>query len=56
MLQRLRAWLGRPEPESSGAAPPDDDRTSGEDAVDGLEDEAAEATPSNMTRVKTDRL
>jgi hypothetical protein len=56
MLQRLRAWLGRDEPEVSVAAPPDDDRTSGEDVLEGLEDETAEATPSDMNRLKTDKL
>jgi hypothetical protein len=56
MLQRLRGWLGQTDTESSAAAPPDDDRSSGEDVVEGLEDEAAESTPSNMNRLKTDKL
>ena len=56
MLRRLRAWLMRRKGPESGGAPADDERSSGEDAVETAERVAAEATPSNMTRVKTDRL
>ena len=56
MLRRLRAWLTRPKhPEESGP-PPAEERASGEDAVETAEGVAAESTPSNMNRVKTDRL
>jgi hypothetical protein len=57
MLQRLHAWLaGRKGPKSDSGEAPAEDRSSGEDAVETAEEVAAESTPSNMTRVKTDRL
>ena len=56
MLERLRAWLTRRKRAETGGGPPDEERSSGEDAVETTEGVSAEATPSNMTRVKTDRL
>lgn len=56
MLRRLRAWLTRRKRPETGGAPPDQERSSGEDAVETAEGVTAEATPSHMTRVKTDRL
>ena len=56
MLRRLRVWLTRPKRPETGAAAPDEERSSGEDAVETAEGVAAEATPSNMNRVKTERL
>jgi hypothetical protein len=47
LRKRKRVEQERPEPE---------ERSSGEDAIATAEDEAAEATPSGLTRVKTDEL
>jgi hypothetical protein len=57
MFGRLRAWLtragiGRQPP----PLPPDEDRSSGEDARATIEGVGAEATPSRMNRLKTERL
>ena len=56
MLRRLRAWLMRPKRRDSGSGSPAEERSSGEDAIETAEGVAAEATPSKMTRLKTDRL
>ena len=47
LRKRKRIEQEGPEPE---------DRSSGEDAIATAENEAAEATPSGMPRVKTDEL
>ena len=47
LRKRKRVERERPEPE---------ERSSGEDAIATAEDEAAEATPWGMPRVKTDEL
>jgi hypothetical protein len=57
MFERLRAWLIpagiRRQPPS---LPPDEDRSSGEDARATIDRAGAEATPSRMNRLKTERL
>ena len=47
LRKRKRVEQERPEPE---------ERSSGEDAIATAVDEAAEATPSGMPRLKTDKL
>jgi len=54
MLRRLRAWLTRPKGKEARVAA--EERSSGEDALETADRAAAEATPSGMPRVKTDRL
>ena len=52
---RLRKQEGDQQLEDRGK-PPVEDRSSGEDALETIEDEAAEATPDGMPRLNTDEL
>ena len=58
MLRGLRAklWKRKREQREARREPAVEDRSSGEDAIETAEDEAAEATPSGMPRLKTDKL
>ena len=58
VLSGLRAKLAKreQEQEEAGRRPAVEDRSSGEDAAETAEDEAAEATLSGMPRLKTDKL
>jgi hypothetical protein len=44
------------EPRQDDEPPADEDRADGEEAIANLEGELAEATPTGMPRVKTERL
>jgi hypothetical protein len=57
MFRRIRAWLARARPQRAPSAVlAEEERSSGEEAVATAEGVAAEATPSRMNRLKTDRL
>jgi hypothetical protein len=58
MFGRMRAWLtrGRRNRAQAPPVPASGDRSSGEDAKATIEGVGAEATPSQMNRLKTDRL
>ncbi len=58
MLRGLRArlWKRKGEELEGRREPPVEDRSSGEDALETIEDEAAEATPGGMPRLNTDEL
>lgn len=58
MLRGLRArlWKGKGGQLEDRRELPVEDRSSGEDALETIEDEAAEATPEGMPRLNTDEL
>jgi hypothetical protein len=58
VLSRLRAKLSRRKLKQQEARsdPPVDERSSGEEAIETADEEAAEEAPSGMTRLKTDNL
>jgi hypothetical protein len=58
MFSRLRAKLWRQKLEQQEARndPAVEERSSGEEAIETADEEAAEEAPSGMTRLKTDNL
>jgi hypothetical protein len=58
MLRGLRArfWRRKREQREARRELPVEERASGEEALETVEEEAAEATPSGMPRLKTDKL
>ena len=58
MLSGLRAKLSRRkhEQQEGRSDPAVEERSSGEEAVETADEEAAEEAPSGMTRLKTDKL
>ena len=58
VLKGLRAklWKRKREQREARREPAVVERSSGEDAIETAEDEAAEGTPSGMPRLKTDEL
>jgi hypothetical protein len=53
---RLKRWKRKGDQQEVRRAPVEAGRSSGEDAIETAEDEAAEGTPSRMPRLKTDKL
>ena len=53
---RARLWKRKGEQLEAGGEPPVEARSSGEDALETIEDEAAEAAPGGMPRLNTDEL
>ena len=51
-----RVWRRQDEELEAGREPPGEDRSLGEDALETIEDETAEATPGGMPRLNTDEL
>jgi hypothetical protein len=58
VLSGLRAKFSRRQPEQpeGRSDPAEEDRSSGEEAIETADEEAYEEAPSGMTRLKTDHL
>ena len=58
MLSDLRAkfWRRKLEQREARNEPAVEERSSGEEAIETADEEAAEEAPSGMTRLKTDKL
>ena len=55
MFKWIKALRRRCEPEAAGG-PRDEERDSGEEEYEAHEEEAREAAPDGMTRMKTDKI
>jgi hypothetical protein len=53
---RAKLWRRKLEQQEARNEPAVEERSSGEEAIETAHEEAAEETPSGMTRLKTDNL
>jgi len=53
---RAKLWRRKLEQQEARSEPAVEERSSGEEAIETADEEAAEETPSGMTRLKTDNL